>query len=674
MSWLQPQHDDLTGDFYAGGAQGLLQQTLMGQSQFFNFEGFFLPSTIKELFKYSAYMVLTSSSINPVIEKMAEYPITDFIFQPEPDEELDEKEHQEFLEANKSLIRKWEEIALELKFKEFAMKLAMNYQTYGNSFAGVYQPFDRHLVCRACGVEERAKNAKWDWDRGSLQFILHCRACGKKKAADINDVMVKDWRRANLISYYPGHFDIDYDPYSGVTEYYYTVQDDELQKIKQGDRLRLINTPMDVIDAARMSRSGRSKSPRVRFYKNNVYHLARASFDLPGTETPWGIPNTISVLRDMFYMNMMKRAQLALLLEHIIPLQIIFPAVDVGVNTTVPINLNDWRKTYGKELIKWKRDPLYKILSPIPLGCTQIGGQGKALMLYPEMEQTENAIVNGLNAPLEFVRGGLTYSGSNVSLRMLENSLFNQVSGIVRIFQWIANTIADMCGLKRVKVSMKKFKMTDDIQAKQLQLTLWQLGLISGKTLAQTNDLDYDYEIETRTAENLSRAITDAKAQAEAASNLQALQSILMNAMPPQTTLSEPTIPSAQVDQLFQIFQGMPPNKAKKNMEDLAMQNPELARALQTRMDSDPGIMAGQAQQLAAMPDDQRNIALQEITQNNPVMGALMENMMAHFGKATLQGAGTPGRGAPGKPAQGGKIDKNMPNQKPPVRKGGSAM
>lgn len=370
----------------------------------------------------------------------------------------------------------------------------------------------------------------------------------------------------------------------------------------------------------------------------------------------------------MFYLNMMKRAQLGLLLEHVIPLQIIFPAVDVGVNTTVPMNLNDWRKTYQKELMKWKRDPLYKILSPIPLGSTQIGGQGKALMLYPEMEQTENSIVNALNAPLEFIRGGLTYSGSNVSLRMLENSLFNQVNGIVRMFQWIVETIAHIAGLKPVNVSMKKFKMADDIQAKQLQLTMYQLGLVSGKTLMQTNDLDYDYEIDTRTSENLARAITDAKAQAQAATNLQAIQSLLMSAMPPQTTLSEPTVPAGQVDQLMDVFQGMKPDKAKKELENLSMQNPELARALQTRLNTDPGMLANTAMGLVRMPNDQRDIAMQEITQNNPYMGAIVENMMRHFGSANLSAAGasTPG-GAP-------KPEKNMPDQKPPTRKGGSPM
>ena len=664
MSWLQPQHDDMTGDYFSGGAQGLLQQTLMGQSQFFNFEGFFLPSTVKELFKYSAYTVLTSSSVNPVVEKMAEYPITDFVFQPYVDEDLDEKDQQAFLDSNKALVDKWQEIARELRFKEFAMTAAMNYQTYGNAFAGVYQPFDRHLVCKLCKYEERAKTAKWDWDKGSLQFIMTCGSCGKKKAADVHDVMVSDWRRVNLIPYYPGHFDIDYDPYSGVTEYYYTVQENELDKIKKGDRLRLIHTPMDVIEAARLARGGRAKTPRVKFYKNNVYHLPRSSFNLPGTETPWGIPNTISALRDMFYLNMMKRAQLALLLEHIVPLQIIFPAVDVGVNTTIPINLNDWRKAYQKELVKWKRDPLYKILSPIPLSSTQLGGQGKALMLYPEMEQTENSIVNALNAPIEFIRGGLTYTGSSVSLRMLENSLLNQVAGLTRMFQWIVNNISNISGLKRVKVSFKKFKMADDIQGKQLLMTLYQLGLVSGETLLRAHDLDYEYETKTRTAENLDKAITDAKAQARAATNLQALQAILTNALPPEASLGVPTLPSNQIEMLFETFQRMQPAQAQKALQTLGEQNPEVARALQTRMSTDSSTVADQAKQLMTMAPDQQTAALQNLTQQNPLMAAIVENMMAQFGPATVQ---------LGQQPQGnGKVEKALPEQRPPNRAGGS--
>ena len=199
---------------------------------------------------------------------------------------------------------------------------------------------------------------------------------------------------------------------------------------------------------------------------------------------------------------------------------------------------------------------------------------------------------------------------------------------------------------------------------------MYQLGIVSGQTLAQSNDMDYDYENTTRTAENLANAIANAKAQAEAAGEIQALQSLLMNAMPPQTSLAQPTIPQGQMDQLFTLFQQMKPPQAKKTMDEIGAQNPELARALQIRLRTDPSVIANQTKELMVMPTDQRDTALQEITQSNPLMGAMVENMMAQFGAANLQTAGT---STPAKPGAG-KTDKNMPAQKAPIRKGGSPM
>src|ERR1035437_10958405 len=80
--WMSSQGDDTFGDGGVMGQNSMLMQTLMSNSSFFNFESFFLPKTLKELFKFSAHMFLTNDAINPAIEKLSEYPITEFIFRP----------------------------------------------------------------------------------------------------------------------------------------------------------------------------------------------------------------------------------------------------------------------------------------------------------------------------------------------------------------------------------------------------------------------------------------------------------------------------------------------------------------------------------------------------------------------------------------------------------------
>jgi hypothetical protein len=666
MSWLQSQHDDITGDRYAMGST-MLQQSMLNQSQFFNFQGFFLPHSVKELFRYSAHAMLTNSAVNPALEKLAEYPITEFVFTPEINFDQDDKDYERILKSKESLVKTWQKIFEHLQAKEFAMKCGLNFQTYGNVFVSVYQPFDRHLVCRHCGSEERAKTAKWEWERGSLQFVLTCSYCNKKGKAKVNDVLVSDYKRIHLISLYPGNIDIDFDPYSGETEYYYTIPESELSKIKQGNRLRLLHTPMDVIIATRQTRGAqRAKAAKIKFKKGNLFHLPRASFDLPGVETPWGIPNTVAVLQDLFYFNMMRRAQLALMMEHILPFRFVFPASDTGGNTTLPVDLLDWRRRLNTEIKKWKKDPLYIMVSPVPLAHDQMGGQGKALMLFPELEQVQTNLMNGLNVPQEFVRGGLQYSGTSVSLRMLENSLFNQVNGIVRLFRWAAQRISQITGIETVKIDMKKFKMADDIQAKQLSFNYWQAGAISGKTLGQLNDFDYAEETRYRLAENLEKAVSEAKAQAEAATRQQMLQSMLLEASPPEGNLGFPTIPHEQLEGIFNALRAMKPADAQRVIEQLGQQNPDLARQLAQRQATDPQLLAQQAQQIAAMPPEQQSQLFGQLEQSNPLLASIMDNMLTQMG--------LPPRAAQ-QPLNGRQeVSPNMPEQRPPRRSGGAAM
>ena len=67
--------------------QGKLRMPMTYPSPFFDISKFYLPPTVKELFKWCRYYYKTSELIHPVIFKMAEYPVTDLVFEPEDEEE-----------------------------------------------------------------------------------------------------------------------------------------------------------------------------------------------------------------------------------------------------------------------------------------------------------------------------------------------------------------------------------------------------------------------------------------------------------------------------------------------------------------------------------------------------------------------------------------------------------
>jgi hypothetical protein len=678
MSWMNTSGDDSANDAALFGAGSSLHKTLLSHSSFFNFESFFLPKTVKELFRYSSYMFMTNDAINPAIEKLAEYPITAFTFTPIVNHNKDTKEYQEEFKSKEAIGKTWKEIFdNHLMAKGFAIKISMNFYVYGNAFVSIYQPFDRILICgnQDCKEHHLMNKVKWEWDKSKFSFKIKCWKCGIKGLAKVLDKPVKDPKRINLISWYPGNIDIDYDPYSGSREYYYNIPDDEVEKIKRGNRLRLEKTPWEIIEAIKMHRSRRDGNPKIKFRKDNIFHLVRHTIDMPGAENPWGMPITVAVLRNIFYLNIMKRAQLALMLEHILPFRYLYPGNDNTANSTIPVDLGDWRNRMQGELAKWKRDPLYIMLSPIPLGQDQMGGQGKSLMLHQEMEAERTAILNGVNVPVEFVQGGLQYTGTSVSLRMLENTLLNQTEQLVKCFKWAAHRISEISTLEYVDVSLRSFKMADDIQQRQLASSLWQMQVVSGEWLGQINDFDYLEERRKRTLENLNQSIADAKAQAEAANQMMVLQTMLQQILPPEMFATAPSIPPEQVEQVYTALKGIKdPKQQQEYIDRIGSQNPDFARELQTRAGTDTTQIAGTVQTLMSANPQQAPGVIDQMGQGSPFMTMVMETIARNFGMTAMMGSGAGGAGGAAGPPGGGKTEKPMPDQKPPNRKGGSPM
>jgi hypothetical protein len=148
------------------------------------------------------------------------------------------------------------------------------------------------------------------------------------------------------------------------------------------------------------------------------------------------------------------------------------------------INLGDWKNKVEQEIVKWRWDPNYKPILPVPIGHQRIGGNGRALMLTQEIRAWSEHIVAGMGVPQEFAFGGLSWSGSNVSLRMLENQFMTYRQMHQHFLQYfLIPHIARFMGWSEIKVNMREFKMADDIQGKQLLLSLNQMKKVSDKTL-----------------------------------------------------------------------------------------------------------------------------------------------------------------------------------------------
>ena len=428
-----------------------------------------LPKSVKHLFKWCRYHMLVNPLVSTVVRKMSAYPITEVIIDDEPEEGFDKH------------TKKWKDFLFRtINVNRFQLEVGLDYQGYGNCIVSLLYPFHKHLQCRMCGYKNRIKRLKYrkEWDFKNFKYTLKCPRCSHMGNAKVKDEFYKSSRDIKIIRWNPTDIDIDFNPITRVPEYAYTPPQKIKSKIMRKNKRYLEELPAALIDAMR------TKRPFI-LTSENVFHFKAPTPSLESNDEGWGYPPILPALKDSFYLQIMKKAQEAVMLEHLVPLDIMFPAsADANANPYLTINLGDWKRRIEGELVRWRQDPNYKPILPIPMGHQRIGGNGRALMLTQEIRAWSEHIIAGMGVPQEFVFGGLSYSGSSVSLRMLENQFLTYRTMHEHFLEhFLIPNVARFMGWKEVKVHMKQFKMADDMQAKQLMMSLNQMRKISDKTL-----------------------------------------------------------------------------------------------------------------------------------------------------------------------------------------------
>jgi hypothetical protein len=142
----------------------------------------------------------------------------------------------------------------------------------------------------------------------------------------------------------------------------------------------------------------------------------------------------------------------------------------------------------------------------LPIGYQAIGGEGRALLLSQEIRAVSEQIVTGMGVPPELIFGGMSFSGSNVSLRMLENMFLRYMTDHHLMLKWTIRNIANYLEWSTINGKFKPFKMADDLQRKAYNFQLNQAGKISDESLLL--DADYDPDTETRIMEKESATST----------------------------------------------------------------------------------------------------------------------------------------------------------------------
>lgn len=457
----------------------------------------YLPTTVKELFQYTKFYYRTNAVIAPIIDKLAEYPITNFVI---------ENEDVDFREKVQAFLS-------DLELRETLIGMGQDWGVYGNSFVSIIYPFTRMIICAKCKNEKNIEHFdQWKYKDG--RWLMYCHECKIYGPATIRDNWIADQKKIKLHRWKVEQIDIQYNDFNGDSKYYYRISPGQRKKIKGGERHYIAKTPKVFLDAVKTGKD-------VLLNQDNLFHFKRSSIaDELGA---WGMPIMYPALKEAFHWTMMRKANEAIAMQYIVPLTILFPTPNGEANPYTHLNLQNWRRFVEQQIHRWKRDPNHIPIMPIPMGSQQIFGNARALMVGPEMQQVTENIIAACQVPREFVFGGLSYSGTSVSLRMLENHFLVYREQISRFLRWVSLKMHSFLRWPKFEVKLSDFKMADDIQKKQFMANLAAQRTVSNSYLLEDAGLDIEAEYkkivnEIRKSGQLAemQQVEAAKAQAEA--------------------------------------------------------------------------------------------------------------------------------------------------------------
>ena len=458
-------------------ADGMGKSGVRYPSPFFDIGHTYLPPTIKALLRWCRYYYLTNPLINSVIHKMSEYPITEII--------IDERDAK--------VKEKWEELlGQHLRYRAFQIEVGLDYFTYGMCAITIHFPFTKYLICRSCGFKDKASRLPYKWR--NLDYIMDCPKCHHNASAKVQDFNERDIRRIRLQRWNPEYINVDPGFAGNDPLYSFEIPLQLRNDILLGKKNILDTIPDIFIEAIKRNKF-------ISFTPENIFVMKRPI--IAQKDDGWGMPLIFPVLKDTFYLQILRKAQEAIAQEHIIPLRILFPqAGGASSDPYTTISLDNWKGRMEGEIAKWKYDSNYIPILPLPIGNETIGGDGKALMLHQEMRAWSEQIIAGMGVPQEFVFGGMQYSGSNVSMRMLENMFIGYRTDHENMLnQFVIRRIANYMEWPIIKAHMRRFKMADDLQRSNLYFQLNQAQKISDQTLLQECDQDPIVEDERKLAE-----------------------------------------------------------------------------------------------------------------------------------------------------------------------------
>jgi len=441
--------------------------------RFFNMLVFERPENIREIFKWCTNFYRASGFLREVIDKISRYPVTS-------------------IEVIGDTDQFWSKLLNDdLNIRETIVRLNINKNNYGNVFISVIPLFKRYLKCPKCQSTHNHPIDKMQYTYRNFKFYSKCKNLTKNNKDE--EIPCSFQGEMILWDEYPATENIDIasninikiwptqsiqikqNSITGKTKIYYKLNKNEIEGISKGDKFVIETMPSDFIEAVKAY----GKSAAVELEQDKTFWYKTEDLEEPNP-TGFGLPFYFSAWKTIFNIFIHRKAQECIVADHLLPYRVIYPETQSGADPITSIDLGQWRNSVSAMLHRWYNDPNEIGELPFPVGFQQLGGQGKAMSLTPEIDTLHKSFLIECGIPPELIFGGMSWAGSSVTLRMLENKFMYETTADNHFLRKLVKFIGAHFNRKPpTDVRMSPFRMADDIAKANLYIGLAAQGKIS---------------------------------------------------------------------------------------------------------------------------------------------------------------------------------------------------
>lgn len=269
---------------------------------------------------------------------------------------------------------------------------------------------------------------------------------------------------------------------------------------------------------------------------------------------------------------------------------------------------------------------------PMPVKYDVHGAEGQQIAPEAMIQQALQQLLDSIGVPVDFYKSSLTIQAAPVALRLFEATWSQLVDQLNDLLQMLAKKVSKLMNWSEFGCRLKRVTHADDLNRQMAVLQLAQAGKISETRGLESVGLSFSEEMQQQIEDEKFRAKLQQRAQKELEqqdSLLQMTQAGDPTQQPPPGATGPGGAPAdpaqagaAPGGMAQQVSASLPaiPNKPQSldEMQQMAQQ---------------------QAQQIAGMPESQKDSTLIGLKKENPVLHALVGSVLSDIRrKAALQG------------------------------------